>query len=607
MGDDVWAFAAAVSFAILPGVGWIGRGAGLGRLGWLGLVCAVSVGLNSYAAMLLSMAGWYSPPVSRWWCLALVFLTAAGWFLRRRGFIPSANAEGAAKPDGGDRWNWGSVLICPILLLVGYKSVFLPFYSWDAIASWNRWARNFLVVPDYFHTERFFYPLYMSWGMSFPYMVSGDPTQEFAAHSLSFVHVLILFGGVALLSRPLKIPAPLVFSGCFSSAVLTTVAATGYADVGSTAFAACSAGLFLNSVTDENRDWGFWAGLAAGTSALFKQSSLVVLGVLPLFILLFSDRAQWRRTIVQSLKLGAGFLLVTLPWALSRQTELVGNQLLYVTRDIHGGASAWTVLGKGLKMLLEGSSTLALPGVDWAVLVLTGVLFLLGVVVSRPGRALGASALVLLAVWINTANYDTRAAMAAIPLIAAVATLGLVWLANRGLSAKSRNALILTLIALNVTLFAVGELAGNQVWGGYRVADWKAGILWRQVRPLAGREEKLSRLVSGYKDLATWRRNAGDFQGRVWTDPVLRATVFPEVYDGGGRWTGVLPGHWQAQQGDVILLQPVELRRSIAGINKTWEEWLAELAEQGVVRREEPIGSLAVYTVLSKRPDPDNQ
>ena len=121
-----------LSFTLLPGVALIQRRRPI--LQELGGAVALSVALNSFVVMLLVLFKIYTSPLGWLWFSLLLGVT---FLMRReRRWIRSRfQVEEPAEPRSAS-----SALLIPLLGVVAYKSFALPFFAWDSIASWNRWA-----------------------------------------------------------------------------------------------------------------------------------------------------------------------------------------------------------------------------------------------------------------------------------------------------------------------------------------------------------------------------------------------------------------------------------------------------------------------------------
>ena len=215
-------------FSLLPGVALLDRRRPF--IEQLGTSVAISVAFNSFLVMLLVLFKVYTLVMGWVWLAILLGITLL--IRRDRGWIQSRfQVPALTTPE-----ETSSGLLVPVLAIVAYKSFALPFFAWDSIASWNRWARAFALDRDFFSSTEFFHPQYLSWGMSFPYVLSGDASQELSAHGFAFFCFLILWAGVWRLSSCLSVPGALACAAVMVPLGVSSYAGTGYSDIAASGF-----------------------------------------------------------------------------------------------------------------------------------------------------------------------------------------------------------------------------------------------------------------------------------------------------------------------------------------------------------------------------------
>ncbi len=618
---------AVIVYTILPGIALVPRLCAYTRLERAGLICAVSIGINAFALMMFSILGAYRPAVAGSWGVSLVVCTVVFYLRalrhRRKDIRPvpldtdvsTASAARSGAREGGYSLH---LLVLGIFAIQACKTWFFPFYTWDAIASWNRWARNYVVVPNYFQTERFFYPQYHSWSMSFPYMLMGDPSLEYYPHALSFAYVLVLYAGVARLARSVGAPGGLAFSMLFITFPIVCWVGSGYADDATTAFAILSIALYLESLQAGSRAAAFsragLAGFAAGTAFLFKQSSATITVMVPLLCTLLVVGGSRSFRFALGVVVAAGMVLVVTPWLLTPQSALLDPQLKLVLHDIHGQRSQLEILRQGLEMLIYSGTILKSRLVDLGFLCLVLLLVLFAMARSRVALTLGLASMLALAVWLNTANYDARALLPAVPVFIVLAASGLTGLTPR-IMGMTAGRVVLGLFQVGcVSLYFFAERSSQYVYAGDRVFDWRPGERWCTVALLADQREKATELVPALGALWQWKALHPDFAGRFWSDPVVMAAFDPSQPNGGGLWLGEFfddKGRPQWRTGDVLFMTADSFRNdrkpasgpgSGNGGNpsQTWEEWLASLEGTGQVRKGGRFGEYTEYELLAE-------
>ncbi len=608
---------AVVVLALLPGVALASRRWGRSPLERLGVACAISLSINCFALMLLNVLGLYRVSTA-WLWFTLVLIGSCLIAARRRADRRRRETARPSIQEQPSNEVLQDVLALPILVTVFLKTSFFPFSSWDAVASWNRWARDYFLVPNYFSQETFFYPQYHAWALSFPYMLMGDPTIEYFSHAIAVAYLLVLYAGVVRLSRVLGTPAWLAFPALFLTAPMTTWVGSGYADDAAAGFAALSVAVFLEALAlhDERRARAraLGAGLLSGTAFLFKPSGVVIaFAVFGLGVFLTREKSLPSRARLATVAV-LGALLVAAPWLVSGQTALGDIQLKLVMSGVHGSLPQSEIFRAGMKKLRDSGTLLARPNLDYAAL---AAAFVLALAAMRRGRAalcLGLAAFGVVPVWVNTANYDNRAILPAVPLVVVIAAAGLFAGATRALGQVPGRAVCFAVALASLAMFGIAELDSGGALIDRSVYDPRPGAEWARLELLGEHGEKATRLMPALAALRAWQADHPRFARNVWSDPVIIAALDPRRPNGGGVWIGVLfdaAGNPRWSPGDVLFLssgtrgEPVRPPWIRTGGNDptTWAEWLRTLESAGAVRPTGEWGDYAAYEVQPFAPN----
>ena len=601
------------SFSLLPGVALLDRRRPI--IEQLGASVAISVAFNSFLVMLLVLFQVYTLVIGWIWLAILLGITLLirrdrGWILSRFQVPALATPEEAS-----------SGLLLPVLAIVAYKSFALPFFAWDSIASWNRWARAFALDPDFFSSTEFFHPQYLSWGMSFPYVLSGDASQETSAHGFAFFCFLILWAGVWRLSACFSIPGALACAAVMVPLGVSSYAGTGYSDIAASGFSCLALALALEafSTSGTERDPVLWrsarnrallAGLAAGTAFHYKLLAPLGFGALILGLLVLPGWPGLGRRLRLSVVSGLASLAVIAPWVLSSRAALTDPLLHYVTTGIHGGASRIGILVDGASVFVAGTTAFNSPFIDVSVWVAGFVLFLIGSRRSAQASALGAAALLGAIVWMATANYDTRALMPFQMAAIVLSLAGLDVILDRVRNRNLRYSMVLSLQVICLLAYLIPQLAPDFRVGAARAMDWQPGRHWIQAPPLSGRNDKLRFLQPALADLNAWQAGHPKFSGSIWTNPLLLAQLDPTEVESGSNWMGKLEweGEVRWQHGDVLLVcdfdrdtpklsYPV-IDGLVGSSASTWGPWVMAAEQKGVLQLQAEYESLKVYKIV---------
>ena len=601
-------------FSLLPGVALLERRRPF--IEQLGTAVAISVALNSFLVMLLVLFKTYTLVIGWIWLAILVGMTL---FIRReRDWIRSR----VQIPALGTATETSSALLVPVLAIVAYKSFALPFFAWDSIASWNRWARAFALDRDFLSTTEFFHPQYLSWGMSFPYVLSGDVTQELSAHGFAFFCFLILWAGVWRLSACFSIPGALGCAAVMVPLGVSSYAGTGYSDIAASGFSCLALALTLEafSTSRVRGDPVLWrssqnlalvAGLAAGTAFHYKLLAPLGFGALLLGLVVLPGLPGLGRRLRLSVLSGLAGVAVIAPWILSGSTALTDPLLHYVTTGIHGDASRIEILLDGARVMVVGTTAFHSPFIDVFVFLAGFSLFLIGSRRSREAFALGGAAALGALVWMATANYDTRALMPFQIAAIVLSLAGLDVILDRVRNSRLRHSIVLSLQVTCLSAYLIPQLAPDFRIGAARAIDWQPGRNWIKTPPLTARNHKLRFLQPALADLTAWQAEHPNFAGAVWTNPLLLAELDPAQVDSRSHWMGKLEweGEVRWKQGDLLLVcdfdrdtlklsYPV-IDELVGGSSSTWGPWVAAARQQGVIRLQAEYESLKAYEIVA--------
>ncbi len=602
-------------FCLLPGVAFLDRRRPF--IEQLGTSVAISVAFNSFLGMLLVLFKVYTLVVGWIWLAILLALTLL--IGRERSWIGSRfQVKALAAPEEASSW-----LLIPVLAIVAYKSFALPFFAWDSIASWNRWARAFALDRDFFSNTEFFHPQYLSWGMSFPYVLSGDASQEPSAHGFSFFCFLILWAGVWRLSTCFSVPGALACAAVMVPLGVSSYAGTGYSDIAASGFSCLALALALEAFSTSgmerdpvvrrcSRNRALLAGLAAGTAFHYKLLAPLGFGALLLGLLVLPGRSGLGRRLRLSVVSGLASLVVIGPWVLSSSAALTDPLLHYVTTGIHGDASRIGILIDGALVFVAGTTAFNSPFIDIPVFLVGFVLFLMGCRRSAQASALGAAAALGALVWMATATYDTRALMPFQVAAIVLSLAGLDVMLDHVRNEKLRYSLALSLQVTCLLAYLIPQLAPDFRVGAARAMDWQPGRHWIKAPPLSGRNEKLRFLQPALADLNAWQADHPEFSGSIWTNPLLLAQLDPTEVENSSSWMGKLEwdGEVRWKYRDVLLVcdfdrdtpklsYPV-IDALVGSSTTTWGPWVMAAEQKGVIQLQAEYPSLKVYEIVAR-------
>ena len=617
MPTFILALIGLLAFSLLPGVALLDRRRPF--IEQLGTSVAISVALNSFLVMLLVLFKTYTLVIGWIWLTILLgmtlFIRQERDWIRSRFQVPAL----ATAPEASSR------LLVPVLAIVAYKSFALPFFAWDSIASWNRWARAFALDRDFFSNTEFFHPQYLSWAMSFPYVLSGDASQEPSAHGFAFFCFLILWGGVWRLSACFSVPGALACAAVMVPLGVSSYAGTGYSDIAASGFSCLALALALEAFSASRvrgdpvlwrstRNRALLAGLAAGTAFHYKLLAplgfgALLLGLLGLVVL--AGRSGLGRRLRLSVLSGLAGLVVIAPWVLSSSAALTDPLLHYVTTGIHGDASRIEILVDGARVLVAGTTAFNSSFIDVSVFLAGFALFFIGSRRSAEAFALGGAALVVALVWMATANYDTRALMPFQIAAIVLSLAGLDVILDRVRNASLRYSIVLSLQVTCLLAYLIPQFAPDFRVGAARAMDWQPGRHWVKAPPLTARHNKLRFLQPALADLTAWQAEHANLTGSIWTNPLLLAELDRAEVDSRSNWMGKL--EWEGevlwQRGDVLLVcdfdrdtpklsYPV-IDGLVGSSPSTWGPWVLAAEENGVIQLQAKYESMKVYRIVA--------
>ncbi|HSR66667.1 MAG TPA: hypothetical protein VLU25_01905 [Acidobacteriota bacterium] len=609
--DHLQSLLALAGMALLPGaalISWKGR---QDKLEALGRCCAVSLAVHCFAVMVLFLGQWYRPATAWAW---LLLAAAATFFIWLRAGSSLQADEPRTDGAGFDLRVWGVPLLLLVPLLpVLYKSVFLPYYSYDAVASWNRWAVDFVLAPEQAARYDLFYTQFNSFAISFPYMIAGSTRLEFYGHALAFLHLLILYAGLRALQRRLGFSAVMVLLVLFVTRPFYHWAGTGYADIGAVAYLTWALALYFKAAEEREPTAAWLAGLAAATAYLFKQSVLPILVAVPLLAFVLSPAEDRARRFGLGLRVACGLGLAPLCWNLIGGYTLFGEQFQYVMDDIHGNLSRLDILGSAALELIESATFYRAFWVDALALLAAAGLILSGAVKNRHMVVLTLAGLLHLLVWANTVSYNERGALPAFVVMAAVLVCGLQRLL-RFWTKERRRLIWIGLQVVLVMIWASAEAAAAFARHPLRIVDWRPAFNWAQTRPWLTARTNLALMDSSVRDLEEWRKSHPDFAGRLWSTPFLISLV--NWKEGSRPWLDTVDrGGLRWHKGDFIFIAGEDLSRSKSNHlmlfpqagKMTWGEWLGKMVERGDLRKDGLYGRFHAFEVVRDPPPEEEQ
>ena len=287
--------------------------------------------------------------------------------------------------------------------------------GWDAIVSWNRWAKDW--SAGVWPALTWDYPQLMPADWSVLYLWQGSSEIEI------FVRIWMGLFAVALMAVFLAMYAhwrrwPLLLAGAVMSGILLGPYRqwldSGYVDVPLTFAILLTAHWAMLAVYDASRSgrWLIYATVATALALLTKQGGLMALlmWLWALWCLRAQTALTWR---------AVGLLLVlVLPWYLLAQLHDSHDSVFaYVTRDIYGKE---TLSARVVRALIKTLPVVTGVGASTrlaAVIVFVGICGFVIALRDRCGRFFTVTGIGGLLVWAASFSYDGRNLLPALPLL----------------------------------------------------------------------------------------------------------------------------------------------------------------------------------------------
>jgi hypothetical protein len=469
-------------------------------------------------------------------------LALAGWIIWRRGQPRATHAQGhtAGARDPLRLIAWGVVIV--ICALIVFNAAYWPFSIDDSLSIYAWFGKHIarsgaLPVGDLYET----YPMAVPLLYAFSHQAAGWIDEGlarlipalFAVGSIGAAYALgsaLYDSGVGRLAALLMALAPMV----------THWASTGYVDLPA-GFGFGMSAVFLARLARSGgwRD-ALLAGLLAGLAAWIKNSGLLIVPSLALWL-----AYRWtiggeplRRVAGQGLLIGLGFAAVAGPWY-ARNLIMAGTLV---------PPTGWT-------WLAERTLANLFPYLVDSRYGLIGVAFTAGIVLTlwralrTRGRALAPALLVILyapffAAWWTFVSYDGRFLLALTPLVAVMGASALrmagAW--QEGILGERWRAAIRAGIAVVIVALALPAASA--------ALDFKGELLRDPFMPLEARHH----LVLGDRYVMARRLTALPSGSRVWVSDVL----LPYHADGVSVTVGGWPAPEQIAAYDYWVLNPGE-------------------------------------------------
>ncbi len=289
------------------------------------------------------------------------------------------------------------------------------FEGWDAVFSWNRWAKDWSRGAWPFLTWDYPQLVPANWSVLYLWLRSTE-IEPFARVWMGLFPLALLLTFLALFLYWRH--WTLLLAGAVMTPLLLGpygyVLDSGYVDVALTFATLLTAHWVLMAQHDVARAerWLLYASTAAAMALLTKQSGLLALMLLlwGCWRLRAQDRVWLRPMIV--------LVVLTAPWYVLRWLHAADDSVLsYVTRDIYGGETLPARLARALTQTLPAviglGSNKALAAAI-ALIAATGIALSLR---NRNGRFCAVIGVGTLLMWAALFSYDGRNLLPAIPLV----------------------------------------------------------------------------------------------------------------------------------------------------------------------------------------------
>ncbi len=287
--------------------------------------------------------------------------------------------------------------------------------GWDAIVSWNRWAKDW--SGGHWPALTWGYPQLMPANWSVLYLWQGSTEIEF------LVRIWMGLFAVALMAVFLAMYAhwrrwTLLLAGAVMSGILLIpyreVLDSGYVDVPLTFAVLLTAHWVLLAVHDGTRSgrWLLYATVATALALLTKQGGLLALMMWLWALWCLRAQRQW---VWRALAL---LLVLVLPWYLLALIHNTSDSVLsYVTREIYGNETLSARMVRALTHTLPAVTGVGPNTRLAAVIVFLAICGFVLALRDRCGRFFASFGVFALLVWAASFSYDGRNLLPALPLL----------------------------------------------------------------------------------------------------------------------------------------------------------------------------------------------
>jgi len=402
-----------------------------GRLYQLLLVVGLSILINFWAVLVLTLLGFYLTVVVR--SLVIIEVICLFWLYRHAlgqlcqwqsiGEFMQSCYRGASEALQGSRWYRYTLFMIAWLVVALYVVNWLSawghiFGPWDPAVSWNPWALDWAhnMLPHF----SYHYPQLMPANWSLSYVLIGHlngplDLQMFPHVVMGLFPVMVLLVLVALAkeTRDFAFWPAIIITGFTLWWMMAVYFNLGYVDITAATLGLFATAALRMAIADQQSAVAhIWAGtLIVAACALTKQVGLYLVLVYPVVTYLTVTRADWPRRFALLLMLGQWVVLALLvaPWyGIAQWLITLGvnhSEVHYVTQVIFQGDS-----------LREHLSIAWIKGGLWFEILIAASLILIWRI--RFWRVIYALiALPLFIIWVIWFDYDNRNLAICIPLV----------------------------------------------------------------------------------------------------------------------------------------------------------------------------------------------
>lgn len=426
-------------------------------------------------------------------------------------------------------WKIPFLLYCSfIVLLAFYHSAFFPFYSCDAVASFNMWGKGIASYGGLGGSTSIgegypqFWPLTYAWF----YVLSGE-TNEHVTHLLSPIFGLIALFYSYRLAEKIRGNGVLTITFLLSTPWFIHHLNAGYADLPFSAFIVASAYYSMLALKkDANLKYLLLAGFILGSAFLMKIRGVYFISVMPLaYVLLmkFYHKLNLKDAIKRYAIFFGVALLVFAPWYLR-------YHLVYTS--IGKGSSILGTIQAPIFMfsipfienvnlvvqLIYNSTPLAI-----LVIYLIGIFFMLLVLIRYKSENMLIAIIVLpyLIIGVLGTAYEFRYLVHVLPLISVQSSVVIQQIflkfSERDFSFKILTklkawifySLIIIILSASMITSAQDALRGTTVTG---VSG--PNMTWTITHPLASDDEKLIAIFGDMYKTVLFLENNESFHGK---------------------------------------------------------------------------------------------